>query len=363
MQDGIIEPLSEEIVGLGLQTSNSITLLGCNIKNTGCCFEDNIQLIIQRVQKQANIWSRFNLSLPGRISVAKSFMYSQINYLGCFMPISDIGIERISLIIEKFVRGNLKIGRKKFYEDVKNGGMGLFKIRDFLSSQCCAWARRAINLDDLWKKELFGGSYGNIFNLRKKNFNKDTNPILHYIASCMEKLLINFTVKNENFLNAWIYENPCISFDVNNRGYLTTGFFSALEFATYKLQIYSLKVSCLLTRNLEPIEKNTFEQNTGIILSLGKFLTLRGCAITAMRKYTKLDRNEKRTDYLQNFCMRIRRGSKLYRGVLCPKSAEFVPVNIVNFALICETTVNLEKSIRMNGLWNVNFFDNSTRTF
>jgi len=204
MQVGIIEPLPQEIARLGLQISNNITLLGCNIKNTGCCFEDNVQIIIQRVQKQANIWSRFNLSLPGRISVAKTFMYSQVNYLGCFMPISDLGIERISLIIEKFVRGNLKIGRKKFYDEVKNGGLGLFKIRDFLSSQCCAWARRAIRLDDLWKKELFAGSYRNVFNLRGKNFNKNTNPILHYIATCMESLFLKFTVKNENFLNAWI---------------------------------------------------------------------------------------------------------------------------------------------------------------
>jgi len=179
----------------------------------------------------------------------------------------------------------------------------------------------------------------------------------------LESLFLKFTVKNENFLNAWIFENPCLTFDENNRNYLTAEFFPEMDFDRYKHQIYKLTVSCLLTPNLAPVEKIIFEQNTGIILSVGKFATLRGCAITAVRRYTKNERNEKRTDNLQNFCMRIRRGSKLYRRILCPKQDEIVPVSTANFALICEANVNLDRSARMNALWNVNFFDNGTRTF
>jgi hypothetical protein len=38
--------------------------------------------IEEKVQKQVNIWARFNLSLSGRINIAKTMMYSQLNYAG-----------------------------------------------------------------------------------------------------------------------------------------------------------------------------------------------------------------------------------------------------------------------------------------
>ena len=75
------------------------------------------------------------------------------------------------------MKGNLKIGRQKFYEPIIYGGLGLLNITDFLASQCCAWVRRSVNLDELWKRELFSLSYGSVFNIRKKEFCPTRNPI------------------------------------------------------------------------------------------------------------------------------------------------------------------------------------------
>jgi len=66
-----------EIEQLGFEIKDEITLLGCSIKNQGICYGENAQKIVSKIRTQANYWKRFNLSLPGRITVAKTFLYSQ----------------------------------------------------------------------------------------------------------------------------------------------------------------------------------------------------------------------------------------------------------------------------------------------
>jgi hypothetical protein len=224
MPVGRLSPISQEIRDIGLQIVSEITLLGAVIKNTGVSYEENVKKITEKVRKQVNFWSRFNLSLPGRINIAKTFMYSQVNYIGCFLPLGDKGLNDISFELERFVKGKLHIGKQRIYDDVKNGGLGLFKISDFLASQCCSWIRRASTLDELWKRELFRGSYGSVFNIRKKSFNVKKNPILSHISGCFEKFLFSFTARNENFKKAYIYENSALPFDINNKNYLKKEF-------------------------------------------------------------------------------------------------------------------------------------------
>ena len=35
---------------------------------------------------QKLFWERFNLSLPGRLTIMKTSLISQLNYVGCFLP-------------------------------------------------------------------------------------------------------------------------------------------------------------------------------------------------------------------------------------------------------------------------------------
>ena len=139
------------------------------------------------------------MSLPGRIKIAKTFLYSQINYLGCFLPLNHKYSTDISNLIEDYVRGNLKISKQRMYETPENGGIGLFNLKNFLASQTCAWIKRSVVPNDLWKKELFRFSYGSVFNIRKSTIDRRLNPILYNIVDSYEQFLFSFTSKNENF--------------------------------------------------------------------------------------------------------------------------------------------------------------------
>jgi hypothetical protein len=363
MPVGLIEPISQEILDLGLQVVNEITLLGAIIKNTGLCYESNGTKILEKIRKQVNFWVRFNLSLPGRITVAKTFMYSQINYLGCFMPIEKATENSIAREIEKFVRGKLKIGVQKFYDEEKNGGLGLFKISDFLASQCCAWIRRSINLDELWKRELFYGSKGTIFNIRKNCFDRRINPILFYIATCFEKFIFNFTSVNENFRKAFIFDNPSLPLDANHNNFVRKSFFEIEYFLMNEKKIRELKVDMILNPDSTIKNRNDFELTSGLQISELKFNKLRSLVLNAATKHTKIEYNEKGIDTIQNFCMRIKRGSKKYRKIISGKVINSISGNMTRFSEILDQVINLETSVRLNSQWKPGFLDNSTKTF
>ena len=68
------------------------------INNINTNFISSAQKIAEKIKKEANWWARFNLSLPGRINVTKSMLYSQLNYLGGFLPFTP---EQIFLFSEQ----------------------------------------------------------------------------------------------------------------------------------------------------------------------------------------------------------------------------------------------------------------------
>jgi len=87
-----------EILDIGFEVKDEIVLLGAKIKNTGKSYEGNLPMLLEKIKKQINFWKRFNLSLPGRINVAKTFLYSQINYLGCILPFTNNDTNSISKV-------------------------------------------------------------------------------------------------------------------------------------------------------------------------------------------------------------------------------------------------------------------------
>jgi hypothetical protein len=127
---------------------NEVKLLGLKIKNNGN-YDESIDNMELNISSQIRFWSRFNLSLPGRINVSKTFMYSQLNYLGCFLPLSEEKVVLFENLIENFVRGPLNISKERMTLTREEGGIGLFDIKKFLGAQSCCWAKRAQNLETI----------------------------------------------------------------------------------------------------------------------------------------------------------------------------------------------------------------------
>ena len=132
-------------------------------------------------------------------------LYSQVNYLGSFLPFSQVHHLSFSKPIEKFVNGNLKISNCRLYTEVKNGGLGLMRMADFLNCQKCGWLPLTRNIKEKWKFDFLVGCGGEMGSAHESQF--PTNTILKSFAKSVECLRNIHFKKDQNFLEARIFNN------------------------------------------------------------------------------------------------------------------------------------------------------------
>ena len=80
----------ENILGLGFNFVDKVKFLGFEVSNTQQWNENNIQNATKKVRKLVRFWSRFRLSLIGKITIYKTLLMPQINFLSTIiMPTND----------------------------------------------------------------------------------------------------------------------------------------------------------------------------------------------------------------------------------------------------------------------------------
>jgi hypothetical protein len=213
MQVGSAAEIPQNITDIGFVVEKSITLLGLKIVNDSFDFIDTFNKIEIKLRLEALYWGRFNLSLPGRITIAKTYLYSQLNYIGSVLEYPKQYLDKYSKIIETYTAGNLNIAKKRFFFKPEDGGLGLFDIKIFLNAQRANWIKKAMKLDDYWKIKLYAGCLSDVFNLINTSFSKNNNPVLYLIAKSINDLTVNFTKEWENVRTARIYCNEAVFFE------------------------------------------------------------------------------------------------------------------------------------------------------
>jgi len=167
MPVGKIEEVPEYIRRLGFKIEEKITVLGLILEQNSMEFTQSCKRIEDKIKAQIRFWDGFYLSLPGRITVNKTMLYSQINYLGCFLPVPEQWIMKFQKLINGYVMGRTKISLNRLCDRPEHGGLGIFELDSFLSAQKCVWIKRARNLDELWKIRIYSKSLGSVLNIRK----------------------------------------------------------------------------------------------------------------------------------------------------------------------------------------------------
>ena len=127
-------------------------------------------------------------------------LYSQVNYLGSILDLSNIHMDMISRPIETFISGNLGIAKSKVFTSTENGGLGMTEIKTFLAYQKCVWIKLALKPDENWKQIIYLKSSGDIGNLREKwvlNL-----PTIKGFRKALDYLRGTFSLYCENFQKA-----------------------------------------------------------------------------------------------------------------------------------------------------------------
>ena len=192
-----------------LKVKNSITVLGMKIDNNLSDLHVNFDDTLKKMQKFANFWNRFKLSLPGRIAIAKTFLFSLINHIGCFLMPLDHQIIAMQSIADKFCLGTLNIGKDHLYSNPNKGGLGLICIRDFLISQHTIWIKRAgMSSRDNWRVDLHTLGWGNPFTISPSTIAQHSNPILYGLSQSFSTFNAVFSATEKNYKKAYILNNP-----------------------------------------------------------------------------------------------------------------------------------------------------------
>jgi hypothetical protein len=87
----------------GFQMVDSFKLLGVTISRDLNTANETFSKVKLKITNLIRFWERFKLSFPGRITIAKTFLVSQLNYVGCFLPVPAQVLEDIQILIDGFV--------------------------------------------------------------------------------------------------------------------------------------------------------------------------------------------------------------------------------------------------------------------
>jgi hypothetical protein len=131
--------IDQRILDMGFKVVESCTLLGFKFSNRIGLALSNEKDLINKISNSLRFWTPFNLSLAGKITVAKSLILPLFIYYATVINFSNATIETIEKKIETFVCGGLNISNEKIYATVTDGGINLFKLHDFALALQCSW--------------------------------------------------------------------------------------------------------------------------------------------------------------------------------------------------------------------------------
>ena len=131
---------------LGMKWSSSFTILGFEIDNNLKNLQHNFDIIHDKIKAIIRNWTPYQLSLRGRLTIAKTCLVSQLTYISTVLSPTEKKLDTIQQTINNFVQG-ISIEKKNWintnqmYAPTKQGGLGMVKLEDFTQAIKVSWIR------------------------------------------------------------------------------------------------------------------------------------------------------------------------------------------------------------------------------
>jgi hypothetical protein len=358
----------ELITSTGFQVSNEFKLLGLNISNNLDTAEESFNKIKTKVINLIRYWERFKLTLPGRITIAKTFLISQLNYIGCFLLVLAAVLDEIQQLIDGFIKKNCLISRERMYRAPEQGGLGTYCLRNFLQAQKCIWISRAVRYPiDNWQHDLVNAAPDHkVYLIRPIDIDINAHPLLYGFAVLFRHFYGEFTKANGNYHYAYIFDNPAFTVGLDFTGTIDENFFGRAFYEVYRHKVRSIRyIDCFNNNNFKSQEEF---QREGLPLRYMAWMRLRTCILHARDLLKKADpllelQKKNILDWLSNG-----KGSKKYRKILDLKyNSNFTLAKthtVITFFNLIELPVPAEENLRrISVTWNIHSLHNNFREF
>ncbi len=103
----------------GIKVQKECKLLGVQIDYKGKNLQCHWDKCKTKIQGLINFWKQYNLTVIGRVLVAKTFLLSQVSFLLGIIPIDNNNAKVIEEMIERYAIGKLQIARDRIYCTIK----------------------------------------------------------------------------------------------------------------------------------------------------------------------------------------------------------------------------------------------------
>jgi hypothetical protein len=257
----------------------NIKMLGFYINNGNNIEQENFGLVSKKIENTIRYWTRFKLSIIGRITIVKTLILPHVAFVGSVLHPGTEWLATQSEKIEKFVLDNQKVAKEKLYKKVEEGGLGLIELDKFITAIQCTWMQKAIkNINDCWKFSLWEAT--DAFTKFEPNLNYGRT--LNQIISSFEKFKTKFYLVNNNFLHERISNNAKYGYGNRMQFLYNDEFFNA---DTGTLDKNSLTWQSLLKENKFD-SHNNLKLRFGMGFSNEKYLMLKQGWEYARKKFS-----------------------------------------------------------------------------
>ena len=268
--------ITDEFCILGLRLNKSLS----NLNNLW----DNALLKICRIR---NFWNIFNLSLPGRINIVKTYFYSQLSFLGAIFEPPDTFIKDLKNCIIGFLKQGGKLAKDRIFQDIEKGGFGLADPYEFISSLKINIYMKGLKSSDCWGLELksFLSNPTFSFSTQINKVNNNLNPILFNLIKAFIRFCQYFWLFQGNILNAQITNNFFL-LDENNEQ-IDQNFFTLNTWRQSSTNIQKLVIGNFIQDNGNLISYASFRHKYNVQLTPNEFLRIKHSLRSTIQKGKK----------------------------------------------------------------------------
>ena len=347
---------------LDFEISENFTILGLSLHKSLNNVNSIWDEILQKIVNIRNFWNLFNLSIPGRVSIIKTYFYSQLSYLGSIFEPPDQFLADFEKCVVGFLKGGGRISKDRIFLDCGKGGLGLSNPKDFLTSLKVNIYLKGMKANDSWGEELrhFLAEPENPLSIQINRIIPENNPILYNLVKAFLRFCEYYWKYSGNILAAQIFNNHLIRDNQGNM--INENFFTINSWASFRNEINNLTL-------------NTFMSNVGNVLNYGEFCRKSLCYITP-NEYLRIKHcvrsflNRCKTKVslksvsILVFMSKPKLRAKDYRYFL--ESSPFKltncrPVKTRNFWLNHQIDINRES--RFMSMWRVSYLPMNIRDF
>jgi len=302
----------------GISVKKECRLLGVILDNKLENLQCNWEMRINKISGLINFWNQYNLTITGRVLVAKTFLLSQVTFLMGLIKLNQETADRIERLIERYVLGKLQVARDRIYNTVEQGGIGLIKISELDTAIGCAWINR-------WKKEgtrvdITGGRVltaarnNNIELINKDLINSKKYPCARRIGEMWHTFRSKYYENDANLYQGTIFSNPGLR---NRMGEMIGGhsIFSQMRYENIRELFWDIKVGQL-------VDENGIRNKEEVELILGTAITgteygkLRGGIKFILNKYKPSWELKSLGKEIIEWIAPIKRGSGRFRNIM-----------------------------------------------